>query len=125
MYNYREHLLSDIETHYNENKSCYGYDKMSKSKLVDAIYENCWLDDSVTGNASGSYTFSTSTAEDYLAGNHSLLIEALGEFGYDSDSLRQIADRGAEWCDVTIRCYLLNECVYDFVESHDFDDDED
>lgn len=57
--------------------------------------------DSVTGNASGSYT------EEYLCHNWDLLVEALTEFGSDMSYL----GRGAEACDVTIRCYLLGQAI--------------
>lgn len=55
--------------------------------------------DSVTGNASGSYTFNTWTAEEYLCHNWELLAEALTEFGCDMSYL----EKGAEECAVT--CY--------------------
>ena len=67
-----------------------------------------WLEDCVTGNASGSYTFSSWEAEENLCHNQDLLQEALEEFGYDGTC---VLDKGAEWCDVTIRCYLLGDVL--------------
>ena len=63
--------------------------------------------DSVTGNASGSYTFNAWKAEEYLCHNWDLLAEAIEEFGGNTDILRA----GAKSCDVTIRCYLLGQCI--------------
>jgi len=72
--------------------------------------------DSVTGNASGSYTFSTYKAMENLVYNLDLLGEAFECFGYDSSSIREMLGQGVEACDVTIRCYLLNECIQSVLE---------
>jgi hypothetical protein len=77
----------------------------------------------VTGNASGSYTFSTWQAEENLCHNLDLLGEALKEFGDGADFL----EKGAEACDVTIRCYLLGQAIseaLDEVETEDDDEDD-
>ena len=60
-------------------------------------------------------------AEEYLAHNWDLLEEALDEFGIDG--CNPIA-KGAEWCDVTIRCYLLGECIAAALEELEDEDDE-
>lgn len=65
-------------------------------------------EDSVTGNASGSYTMNTLVAERCLVGNWGLLDEALENFGDDNS---KVFFNGAEWADVTIRCYLVDEAV--------------
>lgn len=69
--------------------------------------------DDVTGNASGSYTFSTWQAEEYLCHNLDLLEEVLREFGYDGDYLLA---QGVEVADVMIRCYLLSQVIADVLE---------
>ena len=74
------------------------------------------MTDSVTGNARGSYTFSTYKAMENLVYNLDLLGEAFECFGYDSSSIREILGQGVEACDVTIRCYLLNECIQSVLE---------
>ena len=67
----------------------------------------------MTGNASGSYTFTTWRAEENLCHNMDLLDEACAEFGEDvGDAVK----KGAEFCDVTIRCYLLNLCINEVVK---------
>ena len=42
-----------------------------------------------------------------------LLAEAFKEFGEDG---LDILKKGAEACDVTIRCYLLSECLSEVVD---------
>lgn len=105
-YDYLSAVCADvkdyIKDHYKQ-LDCY-----DKDELYDELCDKLWVEDSVTGNASGSYTFNAWEAEENLCHNIDLLKEALNEFGWDEDGL---LDRGAEWCDVTIRCYLLGEAV--------------
>lgn len=75
--------------------------------LEQQLNDDLWIADSVTGNASGSYTFNTWKAEEYLAHNWDLLADAIDKLGGNTDVLRQ----GAESCDVTIRCYLLGQAI--------------
>ena len=79
----------------------------------DKIYDDLWIDDCVTGNGSGSYTFSTWEAEENVCHNLDLLGEALAEFGCNADYM---AEHGAEACDVTIRCYILGQVIGDAIE---------
>lgn len=117
MYDYKEQVKNDcidaireyIEYHKDDIKG------MSKDKLQEKLYDSFWVNDSVTGNASGSYTFSSWTAHENLNGNMDLLGEAMREFGCDCN----ILEKGAEWCDVTIRCYLLSECLSDAMDEID------
>ena len=73
----------------------------------DAFYEDLYMDDSVTGNASGSYWFSRKKAE-----------ESLGEFIWDEDivwlleeemgyTIEDVVKRGPEEADVIIRYAML------------------
>ena len=75
--------------------------------LREYLNDELFCNDSVTGNGSGSYTFSTWKAEEYLCHNLDLLSEALEEFGSDVSILKD----GPEACDVTIRCYLLARAI--------------
>lgn len=111
MYNYKEQVKNDcidaireyIDFHKDDIKG------MSREDLQDKLYDAFWIDDSVTGNASGSYTFNAWEAHENLNGNMDLLSEAMNEFGCNVNVL----EKGSEWCDVTIRCYLLPECLND------------
>lgn len=79
-----------------------------EQKLMDEL----WINDSVTGNASGSYTFNTWQAEENLCHNLDLLREALNEFGCGLSDI----SNGAEYCDVTIRCYLLGQAISEVLD---------
>lgn len=122
-YNYRSEMFDDIKCAIEERG--IKVTPSNRDEVFQSLYDDLWCDDSVTGNASGSYTFSTYRAEEYLCHNWDLLEEALSEF----ESGENPIEKGAEWCDVTIRCYLLGEVlsqVLDEIERDDwFDDDED
>ena len=109
-YNYIEEMKEDINEYLCDNYT----DRALREKLHDKeafyeeLFDDLWVEDSVTGNASGSYTFNTYLAEKYIAHNLDLLKEALDEFGgYYSVAL----EKGAEYCDVIIRCYLLGQAI--------------
>lgn len=76
--------------------------------LYEGLYDILWFDDSVTGNGSGSYTFDEHYASECLVGNYSILKEALNDF-----CQFPLTDISAEVFDVTIRCYLLGDVLYD------------
>lgn len=113
-YDYREHMRNDIHDYIMERTPeelmrRYGPDM---DDIRDGLDEELWAADSVTGNGSGSYYCNVWEAEEALCHNWDLLADALEEFGGDCNILR----RGPEACDVTIRCYLLSECLGDVLE---------
>lgn len=126
MYDYREAVKEDVLEYINNEINFEDFDTLDE--LEEKLNDDLWTEDSVTGNASGSYTFNTYEAEENLAHNWDLLAEALEEFGNEENPI----SKGAEWCDVTIRCYLLGECIAaaleeiedDFNEAHEDKEDE-
>ena len=105
-YNYREALREDIRNYITENEITVTPDTVDE--LEDRLRDELFCEDSVTGNGSGSYTFNAWRAEENLCHNLDLLGEALEEFDCSSDYL---AKKGAEACDVTIRCYLMPQVL--------------
>lgn len=122
-YNYLEAVTSDVLDYIKEEINLDEW-KGNREGLEEKLNDELWTVDSVTGNASGSYTFNTWEAEENLAHNWDLLAEALDEFGQNgTDVLRQ----GAEAMDVTIRCYLLGQAIaeaLDELEEELAEDDE-
>lgn len=115
-YNYRETVKNDVieqvKDGYKEN-SLRIYKEEGRDALEEYLNDELWVDDQVTGNASGSYTFNTWEAEENLCHNMSLLEEACDEFGQD---VGEAVKRGAEYCDVTIRCYLLGGAISEAID---------
>lgn len=107
MYNYYEAVKDDVRE-YIENEINLNEWKGNRERLEEKLNDDLWTCDSVTGNASGSYTFNAWEAEENLCHNLDLLEEALDEFGSDKGYL---LENGAEAADVTIRCYLLGSTI--------------
>lgn len=75
---------------------------------IGVLESDLWVADSVTGNSSGSYYCNAWTAEESIAHNLDLFIEACEWFGCDAGAE---VKRGAENMDVLIRCYILTVCL--------------
>ena len=106
-YDNREAVTEDIMEYVRDNYK--GCSRPSESRLDEEL----WTADSVTGNGSGSYFFSTHRSMLAVTGNMSLLREACSEFGCMEELGGKLADEEWEWADVTIRCYLLGQCIRD------------
>lgn len=104
-YNYLEQVTSDAKEAILENMEYWDFD--DRDELEQVANDELWADDSVTGNASGSYYCNAWKAEEALCHNWDLLSDAIAEFSGDTDILQQ----GAEACDVIIRCYLLGQAI--------------
>lgn len=110
-YNYLESVKEDVRNYIEENAIVVTSD--NRKEVEQELNDTLFVNDSVTGNASGSYTFSTWQAEENLCHNFELLTEALTEFGYNDLSY---LEKGAEACDVTIRCYLLGQAISEVLD---------
>ena len=109
-YNYYENVKKDAKNYILEN---YTKEEITRSGMVNKLYDELFIADSVTGNASGSYTFNTWQAEENIAHNMDLLAEAVEDFG---GTVGEAIEKGAEYCDVTIRCYMLGQVLGDAIE---------
>lgn len=109
-YDYLENVKEDVRNYIEENKIVVT--SSNREEVEQELNDTLFVNDSVTGNASGSYTFSTWQAEENLCHNMELLMEALTEFGCDLSYL----GKGAEACDVTIRCYLLGQAISEVLD---------
>lgn len=113
-YDYNEAVKNDVLDYIKEN---YTAEEIAE-RLADVdgwsekLNDELWTADSVTGNGSGSYYCNAWKAEESICHNLELLAEALQEFGSGADYL----ERGAEACDVTIRCYLLGGAISEALE---------
>ena len=104
-YDYLEQVTSDTKNAILERMDEWEFN--DRDELEQVVNDELWTDDSVTGNASGSYYCNAWKAEEALCHNWDLMADAIAEFGGDTDILQQ----GAEACDVTIRCYLLGQAI--------------
>ena len=86
-------------------------DNNSRDNLIEKLNENMWIADSVTGNASGSYTFSTWKARCNLWNNQDIIEEVTKEF-----EIKPEKASSPEFMDVSIRCYLLYGAITEVIE---------
>lgn len=124
-YDYREAITDDILDYIRENYTPEEIREalQDRAEFAEKLNNDLWTCDSVTGNASGSYYCNAWRAEEAIAHNLDLLGEALREFECDAGYL---INNGAEACDVTIRCYLLGECIAEALDEieTEMEDDE-
>lgn len=104
-YNYLENIKADVKEYIDNEINLKDFS--GREELEEKLNDTLWTEDSVTGNASGSYYCNSWKAEEALAHNWDLLAEAMKEFCCEVDLL----EKGAEWADVTIRCYLLGQAI--------------
>jgi len=108
-YNYLEAVTEDVRQAIADNYDLTEW-RGNRDGLEETLNDALWIDDSVTGNASGSYTFSTYQAEENLCHNMELIEEAAEAFGIEP-TIQVGYEHGAEWWDVTIRCYYLGQAI--------------
>lgn len=131
MYNYYDSVRADVLDYIRNNVDLAEFDSLED--LAEKLNDDLWITDSVTGNASGSYTFNSYTAKEYVSENLDLLAEMCLDFCVDlSDIGRHFLTENWEWFDVSIRCYVLGTCICDALEEirpeweeiHNSDDDD-
>lgn len=119
LYNYELAMSADISAWVEDAGGIY--ELMQENNLSDSdelaeyLNDELFVSDSVTGNGSGSYWFSTYKAQLALIGNTDLLGDAIAEF--DADAKKCLYS--PETADVTIRCYLLGSAVAEYVSAHE------
>jgi len=111
MYNYLESIKNDIIENFGDDIR-EGLKTDGRERTFEKVENDCWISDSVTGNASGSYTFNSYRAKDNLWGNEELIEEAVNEFCIDAETVaKEFLSGSWEYWDVTIRCYLLPQAL--------------
>lgn len=89
-YNYLEAVTEDAKSYIEENYTAEEIREMFEDRYnwECTLCDDMWTADSVTGNASGSYTFNTYQAEEYICHNLDILAEAVEEWGGNMDVLK-------------------------------------
>lgn len=119
MFNYNEAVKADVIDYIKENFSDEELaEKLEdKDSFSDELNDTLWTEDSVTGNASGSYTFNTWKAKEYVFDDTETVQEALKEFCVDAETVAEkFLDEDWEYFDVTARCYVLSSAIYEALE---------
>ena len=104
LYNYHIAVKDDIREYIKEN-----YDSVTE-KMRAEMLDTILGEDSVTGNASGSYTMNRAIAKEYVIENIDLLNRAVDEYGFNKKDIgEQFLSEEWEQLDVLIRLYLVGE----------------
>lgn len=123
MYDYKEAVKSDVREWMDSNKSEFA--GLDRHDAYEVIYDSCWVDDSVTGNASGSYTFSRYEARQNFFNDEDSeeYIDQMIEDGFTTRESVGRAVQESQWelLDVSIRCWLLCDAVTEVLDEL-FDD---
>lgn len=109
----KDSIIDYLNQHYSEDEIQNRIEE-DKDEFYQELYDDMFIADSVTGNASGSFYFSTWKAEEALCHNLDLMIEAYQEFG----NFPSADEFSAEAADVTIRCYLLGEMLSEVLDEY-------
>ena len=119
MYDYMETVMADVREWLDDNAP----DNTEEQLTEKEVYDECWVDDSVTGNASGSYTFSRYEAkqnfmqddnvQDYLRNMCDEGFTSMDEIG------AYVVSDDWEKLDVMIRCWCLGEAVHTVMEERE------
>lgn len=112
-YNYLETMVEDIKDYIRNNAELDRNDlEYGREYLEEKLHDDLWTEDSVTGNASGSYFCNSYKSMECVLDNVDLLQKMCREFGVEAEEIGQkFLDEEWEWMDVSIRCYLLGQAI--------------
>ena len=108
MYDYYEAVKEDVLKYIEEEVDTDGIDI---EELETQLYNDLFTEDSVTGNASGSYTFSRAQAQEYVETNKDLVREMSSEFRCEEQVKNWWLSDDYESIDVSLRCYVLGSAI--------------
>lgn len=113
MYDYYEAVKENVLNYIKEEVDMNG---MDLDELKEQLWEDLINNDSVTGNASESYTFCRSEAQKYVEENKDLVREMCDEFEDHQRIANQWLTDDYKLIDVCLRCYVLVNAIEMAVE---------
>lgn len=115
-YRYHEAVTADVIDYIRENINAADFE--NREELAERLNNDLWIDDGVTGNGSGSYTFNAHKAKEYVFADPDTVIEALEEFCLEAKTIAdKFLSQDWEYFDVTARCYVLGQAIEDALDS--------
>lgn len=119
-YNYLDAIKADVKEYINSNIDFQDFEDIDE--LRDKLNDDLFIEDSVTGNASGSYTFNSYRAKEYVMDGMDDLLNAISDFGMDAKEVgEKFLNEEWEYFDVTIRCYLLGQAIDEVLDDMESD----
>ena len=112
-YNYLEAMVDDIKDYIDENINLDEFE--DRHELEEKLDDDLWVEDSVTGNGSGSYTFDSHKSYENVQGDPDAMDyirDLVSEFDVDAETVAEkFLDEDYDYWDVSIRCYLLGQAI--------------
>ena len=116
-YNYYSAVADDVKNWIVDNYTATEVAAWDIDEAAERLNDDLWIEDSVTGNGSGSYTFSRAAARDYVLADPDTVADALRDFCVDADTLAEkFLSQDWEYFDVTARCYVLGAAITDALD---------
>ena len=113
--NYLEETKQNIRDYMEETG--FTFDGKDREEVEERLNEEYWINDSVTGNASGSFTFSSYQARENVLEDIDTLREACEEWCIDNETIgEKFLNEEWEWMDVTCRCYVLRQAIEEVLD---------
>lgn len=124
-YDYLENVKEDVkevlEENYSEQLEKLKNDEINADWFASKLHDDLFVDDCVTGNASGSYFCNSYKAKECVLGesnkgtnNIVYAVQAYQEF-YDNFAM-DLENENWERIDVIIRCWLLYRAINEVLE---------
>ena len=104
-------VTEDVRNYINDNIDLTEW-RGRRDDLEEQLNDDLWIDDSVTGNASGSYFCNSYKAREAVLEDMETVSEALREFCTPAEEIgERFLNEDWEWLDVTARCYILGQAI--------------
>lgn len=117
--NYLESVKSDVMEAIKYDYSDISYEDIiyNRDEVYERLYDNLWIDDSVTGNGSGSYFFNSYKAREAVLSDMDTVSEAIREFCVEASEIGdRFLNEDWEYLDVTARCYVLGQALDEAID---------
>lgn len=117
-YDYEHAMIRDILDYIYDNHITIDWTD-TEDNIIEDLIDMLWNEDCITGNGTQYYDTENRCSE-YLCQNSDILYEAAQKFCID-DNINILIFHFenktlAQYFDSTIRCYLLNDCVYQVIQ---------
>ena len=121
---YLEMVKADAEQYISDNHDLefeiLNGEYADVDEIAERLNDEMWIEDSVTGNASGSYTFNRYEAQEAVMDDLDDVIEAFEEAGYTGAKFGELAFSGDwETIDVITRCHFLSQAIAEIMEENE------
>lgn len=115
-FNYLDAVTADVIEYIREEVNAADFE--SREDMETELYDILFTEDSVTGNASGSYTFNAYKAKECVFADPDAVAEALQEFCVDAKTIAdKFLSQDWEYFDVTARCGVLGLAISTALDS--------